>query len=48
MPFVLDPHVWIADDYRLCVSDRLMAVLRGFDLRLCDVSSLDDPAPMQA
>ena len=33
------PDVWIDDDHHLCVSDRLMAVLRGFELGRCEVSS---------
>jgi hypothetical protein len=39
-PGAADPDAWIQDDHRLCVSDRLMAVLRGFELRNCDVAPL--------
>ena len=35
------PGPWIDDALLLCVSERLMAVLREFDLRRCDVSSID-------
>jgi len=39
-PGAADPDAWVQDDHRLCVSDRLMAVLRGFELRNCDVAPL--------
>jgi hypothetical protein len=38
-PGATDPDAWIQDD-RLCVSDRLMGVLRGFELRNCDIAPL--------
>jgi hypothetical protein len=34
------PDAWIDDELRLCVSDRLMTLLREFDLRRCDVTAL--------
>jgi hypothetical protein len=41
------PDVWLTDEYRLGVSDRLMEALREFDLRRCDVFRLGDSEPME-
>ena len=35
------PDAWLGDDLLLRVSDRLMDLLREFDLRRCDVLSAD-------
>ena len=40
-PGAAEPDVWINEELMLCVSDRMMAVLSEFQLRLCDVTSLD-------
>jgi hypothetical protein len=39
-PGAADPDAWVSDDDHLCVSDRLMAILRGFELRNCDITTL--------
>ena len=40
-PDASDPDAWIGEDPRLCVSDRMMAVLERADLRGCDIEPLD-------
>lgn len=35
-----DPDAWLGEDLRLCVSDRMMAVLERGDLRGCDIEPL--------
>ena len=35
------PDAWLGDDLILCVSDRLMTLLREFDLRRCELFKRD-------
>jgi hypothetical protein len=39
-PASVDPDAWIGENFRLCVSDRMMEVLERGDLCGCDVESL--------